>query len=331
MTVKFACKNESSAPIDFAEAKIKQKIHWKSSGHSHTANNGIAEHHFTLDEGMGRRSKIEMRQIKNATTMGGVQQQQQQQRGVKNDLYRDLLASVNRGTNQVTLHIPSHAEHTYHGKLITVSHSLKIKVKTPSCSTDPETKVALQIVTPSSFLTEGDAPSSTPTAPPLPSGWDASAVTTTWTTVSDGGNAVYGGGVTSGATEEEIAVSPFDTPDDDLEGPSSLQPYSLQVLLNELENSLSVRSTIQDKLQDSSWKSLIRNLQPQDVVALVKAAKSEFDQTDVAETIAPAVENFTCQYVAALLRSISDWLRIQFVRKLLILITMGNERSSPRT
>ena len=307
MTVNFACKNESSAGIDFAQAKIKQKIHWHSSGHSQKTDEVIAQQNFQLDEGMTKRSTDELRMIKDVNTMGGLQS-----RGVNDDLYREILATVNEGTNQVSLTIPHQAKHTYRGSLITVYHTLKIKVKTPSCSSNPETKVDLQIVTPNSISGEGNAASSAPTAPPLPNGWDASAVTTS-PTISDNGNVVYGGVVTSGETEDDFVVSPFTIPED-LGGPT--QP-SLQALLKELEMALSARSTIQDKLQDGDWQNIFRNLQPQDVVAVVKAATMEFDQTDVAELIAPAVGNFSCEYVVTLLRSISDWLRIQFVQKLL--------------
>ncbi len=311
MAVNFACKNESSAGIEFASAQIKQKIHWKSSSHSERSEIVLASANFGLDEGMEMRTKEEMKQMKDSDYGPGMISN-----AVDNDLFRELLATVKEGTNQVSLTIPSNAYHTYSGQLMTVYHTLKIKVKTPSCSTNPEAKVAIQIVTPDIFSQEGDDPHAleypNPSSSLLPDGWDASEVNTSAMT-SGSGNVVYGGGISSGETEDEIAVSPFHTPDD-LGGPS--EP-SLRVLLKELENSLSVRSTIQEKLQDSSWQRVVRDLQPQDVVAVVKAARMEFDQTEVAELIAPAVGNFTCDYIVVLIRSTADWLRIQFVQKLL--------------
>ena len=54
----------------------------------------------------------------------------------------------------------------------------------------------------------------------------------------------------------------------------------------------------------------------------------EFDQTDLALLVAPAIENFTCVYVVAILRSVSEWLRIQFVQKLIPLCSDLKTNSS---
>ena len=310
MAVNFACKNESSSGIQFASAQIKQKIHWKSGSHNAGSQRVLASAYFRLDKGMEMSTKDEMKLMKDSDYGPGMISN-----AVGNDLFRELLATVQEGTNQVSLTIPSNACHTYNGQLMTVSHTLKIKVKTPFFSTDPETKVAIQLVTPDIFSQEGDDHAlehPNPSSSLLPDGWDASEVKTSAMT-SGSGNVVYGGEISTGETEDEIAVSSFHTPRD-LGGPS--EP-SLRVLLKELESSLSVKSTIQEKLQDSSWQIVVRDLQPQDVVAVVKAARMEFDQTEVAELIAPAVGNFTCDYIVVLIRSTADWLRIQFVQKLL--------------
>jgi len=46
---------------------------------------------------------------------------------------------------------------------------------------------------------------------------------------------------------------------------------------------------------------------------IVKKVKIEFDQIDVAVLIAPAVGNFTCAYIVALVRTVYDWMITQFV------------------
>ena len=77
------------------------------------------------------------------------------------------------------------------------------------------------------------------------------------------------------------------------------------------------------------YKPLFSDLQPAYFVAVVKAAKMEFDQTDLALLVAPAIENFTCAYVVAILRSgVPGWLRIQFVQKLIPLCSDLKTNSS---
>jgi len=320
INVKFACKNESSAEIEYAQAEVKQHIKWHSGGHSEHSKHTIAQRNFQLDHGMAKRSKEELAQIKdlNSNNAVGIA------RGEKYDLYKEILETVNEGTNQVSLLIPHVAVNSYSGSLITVSHKLDVFIKTPCCSSNPKSKINLLVVSPDSVAADGGNDVMEPSAPSLPSGWDPAAVNTSDVVSGSSGNAVYGGDVATGENEDDIAVSPFNLPED-LGGPTVV---SLPVLIKELNMALSVRSTIEEKLQDSNWKPLFSDLQPADFVAVVMAAKMEFDQTDLALLVAPAIANFTCEYVVAILRSVSEWLRIQFVQKLIPLCSDLNTNSS---
>ncbi len=317
MTVNFACKNETPTGIEIASAQIKQTIYLHTdSPHLHSLSDIVlASANFGLDGGMETYNKDdEMKQMKDSYNGPGMIVS-----AVNNDLFRELLATLKEGTNQVSFTIPKNVCQTYNGQLFAVCHTLKIKVKTPYFSTNPEARVDIQIVTPADIFSQegGDPPtveSPNPSSFKLPEGWDSSQVNIS-AIASGSGNILYGGGISIGETKDEFALSPFNTaPDHDLGGPS--EP-SLRVLLKELEKSLMVRSTIEEKLQDSSWQRVVRDLQPQDVVAVVKAARMELDKIEVAELIAPAVGNFTCDYVVALIRSTPGWSRTQFLTKLL--------------
>ena len=326
MHVDFGCKNESSAEINEVEAVIKQKISWESDGHHGHSEIALAEKSFTLDAAMMKRSPSEIREIKTTNAMA----EGTLSRGMDDSLLREIQRAVRDGTNKVSLTLPFHTIPTYNGMLIQVYHKLKIKVQTPSCSSNPETKVDLQVVTPNSangggaVAGDGGEDVDIPIASaPLPDGWDQSVVTTQPVTYN-GSNPTFGGGVVSGATEEDIAVDPFNTPAD-LGGPTI---PSAQALVRELPTSISARTTILERIADPKWDGVFKALQPQDLVSIVKAVTMEFDQADVAEIVAKAVEEFTCAYVVALIRSISDWLRIQFVQKLLPLCVDAKSNSS---
>ncbi len=81
---------------------------------------------------------------------------------------------------------------------------------------------------------------------------------------------------------------------------------TFQALLKEVEISISAKSTIKDRIADPSWKNAVfTQLQPNELVMIVKVTM-EFDQTDVAVLIAPAVSSFTCAHVVAHVRIVSD-------------------------
>jgi len=301
LNVDFGCKNEAVTDIQFVKAKVKQTVRWSSGGHHSQSKIIIAEQNFNLTGAMRALSKSALGQVKDEIDNGI------RSRGVTDDMYREILAAVRDGSNKVTLHVPFTAYPTYLGSLITVEHSLGIMAKTPCGSTDPKIKVPLQIVTPPS------APpmSPMPNAPPLPDGWNSGNYTTLESNTGGGGTTSYGGDVVSG--EEEIVVDSFDLPSN-LGGPSD---YSFPSLLKEIQFSISVKSKLEEMIKDDNWKNLLSSLQPQDVVAIINKVTMEFDQADVAVLVASVVTNFGCAYVVAILGSVSDWMRIQFVQKMI--------------
>ena len=52
--------------------------------------------------------------------------------------------------------------------------------------------------------------------------------------------------------------------------------------------------------------------------ALITAKKPTLgDQAEVADIIAPAVDQFSCQHIVATIRGVSDWMRVTMVQRLL--------------
>ena len=306
LNVDFGCKNEATVEIQFVKAKVYQKVRW-SSGHHHSQSKmSIAENNFDLTGAMPALSKTDQNQFQEDVDNGI------RSRGVTDDMYREILSAVRDGSNKVTLHVPYTTCPTYLGSLITVEHKLEILAKTPCGSTDPKIKVPLQIVTPPDDATHSD-PSASPmqSVPPVPDGWDSGNYTTLASNAGGGGTTSYGGDVVSG--EEEIVVDSFDLPSN-LGGPSD---YSFPSLLKEIQSSISVKSRLEEMVKDSNWNNLLSSLQPQDVVAILQKVTMEFDQADVAILVASVVTDFGCAYVVAILGSVSDWMRIQFVQKMI--------------
>ena len=310
LSVNFGCKNEASADLKYVTASIKQNVMWSSHGHSSNTTAAITQNNFNLTDEMRARSKSQLREINSDMSSG------MRSRGMSDDIYREILAAVRDGSNKVSLQIPLSAYPTYQGSLIQVKHYLTIKANTGFGSTNPKIRIPLQIVTPVQGSPTASLTQSL-SAPPLPDNWINVESDT-----GGGGFTSYGGDVVDG--EEEIVMDSFDLPINQ-GGPTE---YSLPSLLREIKGSVSVKSKLEEMMKDDDWKGVLSALQPQDVVAIIKQVTLEFDQADVVVLVASVVNDFTCTYTVAILRSVSEWMRIQFVQKLISLCTDLSENQS---
>jgi hypothetical protein len=312
LSVDFGCKNEASADLKNVIATIKQEVRWSSHGHSSYTHQAITQNNFSLTDEMRARSKSQLRQINSDMDSG------MRSRGMSDDMYREILAAVRDGSNKVRLLIPFNACSTYQGSLIEVQHYLTIEANTGFGSTNPKIRIPLQIVTPED---RGSPDTST-----TPSPANVTPLSGDWTTIQadtgGGGFTSYGGDVVDG--EGEITIDSFDLPTN-IGGPTE---YSLPSLLREIKGSMSVKSKLEEMIRDDEWKPVLSALQPQDVVAIIKQVTLEFDQADVTILVASVVDNFTCAYTVTILRSVSDWMRIQFVQKLISVCTDLRENQS---
>ena len=69
-------------------------------------------------------------------------------------------------------------------------------------------------------------------------------------------------------------------------------------------------------LSDPQWKSVISLLQATEFMSILQKVMLDFDKVDVAQLLCPHVE-LTCSYAVAILGSVSNWLRIQFIQTML--------------
>jgi hypothetical protein len=204
--------------------------------------------------------------------------------------------------NQVTLAIPSSALTSYAGSLVKVSHELCIEAKTPSCVTNPEINIPLQIVTGAFEKAAVTAP--TPVATAYPEGWSTANVTTI-PLVQAVGPVSYGGNEKNSTAVPSAPPMPTST------------GYTFKKLLEELSSCVSVTSKLEELLIDPQWKSILSRITPKEFDAVLKKVMQDFDKIDVANLLCPQIQNFTCAYAASILGSVSNFLRIQLVQAML--------------
>lgn len=312
VVVDLGAKNESSSRVDVISATIYQRIHWKSSSHSSCSDEKVASLMFRVTEDMRAKNKEAMREMKRQNGAGVTKGPS------SDDVYREILNAVRDGVNQVTLMIPADAKHSYMGTHVSVAHRLCIKAKTPSCITDPEICVLLQIVP--ANISSSPSPSPYALATPMntvndyPDGWDPNSVTTVPIVhasyvgpVSYGGNEVTANHEIMTSTNAVPTAPPLPNPMD----------YAFPRLLKELDSCLSIKFKLEELLADPHWKSVISSIQPQEFISVLQKTRLDFDKLDVAQVLCPVIHNFTCSYSVAILRSVTNWLRIQFVQAML--------------
>ena len=316
MKIDLGVQNNSREEFEYISAYMKQKISWHSGSHSSSSKRHLGGRRFNLNQdNMRAKSKDEMQEMKNAssTTGNGL--------GLSDNEYREILAAIKDGRNNVVVQVPNSAINTYHGSLIKIQHYLTITAKTQNGSTDPTIKVPLQIVSPQSTgaqfqeYPEPTATDSLPTAyatEVIPEGWNSDNVTIVPPSAPSLHGAVsYGGNVVD--SNEAITFEDFDLP------PIAQAAfiYDYPSLLKQLQSSLIILAKLKDLLKDDQWKAVIAELTPNQFLQIISKVELEFDKVDVIEILAGEVKNFTCAYAARILRSVPGWLRIQTVQKLI--------------
>ena len=345
MEIKFGGKNRSKLDIAFVRLEVHENIYFAARGRKRSAKYVVArgsikgkgllkappeEEQKARDKARKEEEKIYVKELNHIRKTRSVKERREfeaERKKVlearKETLYKEILQMVNDGVIKGQITLPERINHTYSSGLITVEHFLKITVDTPW--PQPSVTIRLQIVTPNCVSPEPATPTTVSNEPiAIPLGGDASEVIATPTTASNEPNALPPGWDPSEVIAKPITISSGNFVYGDVESSNSEEKIpvpgeqtKLAILTKELDSTLSVRSTIQDKSGDADWSSFFSELQPKDVVALVKAVKLEFDKVEAAELVAPLVENFTCEYVVALLKVVPNYLRTQIVSKLL--------------
>lgn len=329
VNISFACMNESTAEIQTVYAKISQKIEWSARGHGSQNTDLLVNQNFQQTDRMDalRKSELKSRQDPNYIA--------EARDLMAEKTMREVYEAIKTSDNMVSLFIPHNAKHTYYGQCCTVKHYLTIKIKTGFGKTDPTIRIPVQIGT-ASDKSELDIP--VPSAPPShwnttepeqdvqvpvipsfpapsapPPDWEADVVVPS-TIISS--NQVQIGAVVEGEEEDNdagpfvpVVPTPVIVP---TSGPS------LQGLIDELNVSVSASSIVRQRIEDDLWKrQVFATLNPQQFVRLITSLSIEFDQAEVAAIIAPEINQFTCQFIVAIIKAVSNWLRVTMIQRLL--------------
>merc|ERR1712038_1366477 len=226
-----------------------------------------------------------------------------------------------------------------------MGHYLTIEIKTEFGVSNPTVRIPTQIGTASD---NPDLDAHTPTAPPSsqsqwnltepepeiqvptpsmaapsapPPDWESDVVVSPIVVPSSNH-------VQIGAVVESEQDDSDDDNDDNLPAPVVPVPVfvpttttagpTLQGLIDELKVAVSASSVVKQRITDDMWKSQVfSNLSPHQFVSIIRAVSIEFDKAEVAEAVASAIDEFTCEYIVTTIRAVSDWLRITMIQRLL--------------
>ena len=98
---------------------------------------------------------------------------------------------------------------------------------------------------------------------------------------------------------------------------------SLSNLYEEMLTSVEDLEILQRKVSDDGWKSLLRQISPDEFGAIIGHVNMDFNQPRIAILLAPLLnggENFTCEYCAAAVRSTAAWNRSTMVEHLVAFV-----------
>lgn len=304
VTIDIGYKNESATDITSVKAEIYESVTWHGYHHHNSTSKVISKKEFNKTDLMAKKEKHEMNLIRSEEKNGI------RSKHGNDDLFREIYQMLHDGKNSATLSLPVTILHDYAGSCIQVHHMITLTIHTPCCSRNPSSSVVLNVVSPKSveqaLLTSAD---STPSAPELPQGWEAGSVFTLPSVNSTSTHTYLGGNVTS--SDQEIDMDNFSP---DISGPTGI---SIESLSHEMQHSINAKSTILDKIGSREWGEFFKNLSPMDYSVILKHVASEFDQPDVAFYVAESIRSFSSSHVVAMLRVVSESMRVTALQKTL--------------
>lgn len=127
------------------------------------------------------------------------------------------------------------------------------------------------------------------------------------------------------SSDDEPDIDVYDIGDDDqfdfgnlvpLQAPPKSAP-SLSRLLEDMVSSVNDYSLISERLTQSEWKVVFKNLQPADYGSIVAHVNNDVDQPRVAALLAECIARFTCSHCIQALCNTADWNRTTVVIKLI--------------
>jgi hypothetical protein len=325
--VSFSCKNQSSVEIEYISAIIRERTWWKASGHHTSSTSPLVSQNFQKSDNMLQLSKSDL------SSVNGRNNDDSTTKTNKIDsIVREIYNDIQNNENVVSLFIPHEAKHSYVGKFCGVEHSLTITMKTSGGVNNPEVTIPLQIGTtsegPNLSPTSSSSSSSSsywnplqeiPTAPPSPTplsltppvNWEADVISPP--VIAPFSNLVYIGALHE--NEENIDLN--HEPSSPVIASHIVKP-SIKSLINELKVSVSASSTIKERIHDSNWiDQIFSTMTPRQFVSIVTSVTIKFDQAEVASIISSVINNFTCESIVLMIRSVPDWMRVTMVQRLI--------------
>ena len=306
--VNFACVNNSTMGIQNVVAVLKQRVEWKAKGFSHHYSERIATKSFgTWDklrpishkEAKARREggklKGNGRQDNEDPTASSQDKDDPTVATERGEQYK-LLESLNHENHSLSIEVPTNAIPTYEGKLIRVSHVLKIKVVSQVyfnwMMPVPNIEIPLQIL---------DATDKHLGLPPVvPPDWVEDGALIVAHAVLAGGNQVNYAG-------EAVEAG----------GPAT-GPPSLELLVRQLQQSSNAEALMSQKVQDPAWRSILGNLPPSGCGSVLAAVDLDFRKLVVAVVVAETCgPNYTCAHATESVRVCPAWMRVSMVRQML--------------
>jgi hypothetical protein len=333
INISFACKNESTAEIQYVRAELDEYIWWSAQGETSHSSKCLFEQNFERTEKMDKLSKSQLGDLEDLNSDDPNQAREMMQ----NDM-RDIFHTIQSNDNTVSLSVPYSAHHSYQGQCCGVSHVLKIIIKTSGGVTNPEVEIPICIGTVSErteyaelaepLENEGydDQPQETPEVPQIPGpgpagpivpsapplDWESDVIVPS-VAAPTSGQVLIGTVVES---EQEIDLSANSVPT--VPVIVATETPSVESLIRELKVSISASSTVKKRVEDESWKDgVFSPLTPSEYVSIIKAVTIEFDQTEVAAAIAPVINEFNCEYIVAVIQNVAEWMRVTMVKRLI--------------
>lgn len=282
--VLLSCKNRTSVKQLSVSAQLDERLEW-------SAENKFERRHRTLAT------------VDFSNSIGLQETMSLNQPSTQQDL-EDVRRDLEQGAHVGTIIMPTDANDTFVGKLISCRHILRIVIKTPWCIDNPTVEIPIQA---GPAPLEG-RPASTSSSPTIPEGY--TNVSETVHVSSD--TAMLGGAAVTGAPQGDdvdVWIPPA--------AEASKVP-SIERLLKELDNSVVDFDLVRQRTTDSEWKSVFEGMTPAHYGKIVKQVDLDFDQPKVAEEMARVMgDKFTCAHVIAAVRGATEWNRSTIVEKTL--------------
>jgi hypothetical protein len=331
--LSIASRNDASVDIDRVQVKLVELIEYHADKESQTHK---VELHKLKDVDLPcvfkeKRKRSEVRQ--------SMRDMSTNIEATYTAIYQDLVS----GENQVLVTIPEHARDSYDGKLMKISHYLKVMFFTKALVENPSSKIPIQIGSPPVPSQEGGqprivgAPVATaveqehvvgPTGTVPPSERESVEVVAgneipmaNAVLVDQQGNPIQEQPEPSAPTEAIlIGANAVFIDDRNFGPPMPPPPIHLPQLFAELDASIANDfEIVSTKLEYPGWAALFTLLTSDEFGTIIAHVKMDY-QIRVATLLAGQIrkeQDFTCAYCAAAVKNASEYFRSNMVEAIL--------------